>query len=142
MQPVVIDANIAVALMVKLPWSDAAERILLTWQRQKVQLFAPALWLFEIASALRKAVAAHRMSTEDALLAISLLPELGVQVYLPDTELLQASLQWAERLGQIVAYDAQYLSLAEHLEAFFWTADRQLYQRCTQIGADFVYLLS
>lgn len=81
----------------------------LAWRRQKTSLFAPALWPAEVTSALRKAVAAQQMNAEDALLAISLLPELGVRVYLPDAELLQASLRWAERLGQMVAYDAQIL---------------------------------
>ncbi len=91
--------------------------------------------------ALRKSVAVQQMDTDDALRAISLVAELGVQVRLPDIGLLQSSLRWAERLGQMVTYDAQYLALAEHLEASFWTADRKLSRRCKEIGAEFVHLL-
>lgn len=142
MEPVVVDASIAVALLMKLPWSDAAERMFLTWHRQEMPLFAPALWPAEIVSALRKAVSVHQLDENDALLALALLPELGVQVYLPDAGLLESSLRWAGRLGQRVAYDAQYLSLAERLGALFWTADRKLFQRCAEIGVEFVRLLA
>ncbi len=81
------------------------------------------------------------MNHEDALRAIASLEKLGVEIFLPDTNLLQHALIWAKQLDQIVAYDAQYLALAEHTGANFYTADRKLYHRCQEIGASFVHLL-
>jgi predicted nucleic acid-binding protein len=48
---------------------------------------------------------------------------------------------WAERLGQMTTYDAQYLALSERLGAPFWTADRKLYRRCKDIGVGWVNLV-
>jgi predicted nucleic acid-binding protein len=141
MRPIVIDANIALALLLKRPWSEAAEQAFVRWKREKVALFAPAVWPAELASAIRKSVFVQVINPDDALIAISRLPLLNVSVQPPDAQLLQASLRWADRLGQMVAYDAQYISLAEHLKASFWTADRKLYQRCQQLAVDFVFLL-
>ncbi len=142
MGAVVIDANIAVALLVERPWSALVEQAMMAWRGQKVRLYAPALWPSEVASALRKAVYLRQMDQEDALQAITLVEKWGVQVTMPDTGLSRNSLVWAERLGQAVAYDAQYLALAEHLKADFYTADKKLYHRCQEIGANFVNLLA
>ena len=35
-------------------------------------------------------------------------------------------MEWAERIGQSKVYDAQYLALAESLEAESWSVDRWL----------------
>lgn len=39
---------------------------------------------------------------------------------------MQAFFDWSVRLGQHVAYDAQYLAHAEELDADFWSADHKL----------------
>ena len=142
MEAAVIDANFAVSLLVKCPWTDASERLLVAWKHQKKSLFAPALWQAEVVSSVRKAVFASMMSEEDALIALTRLPLFGVQIVVADNELLQSSMRWAGRLGQMVAYDAQYLALAERLEASLWTADNRLYNRCRDLGLDFVNLVT
>ena len=40
-------------------------------------------------------------------------------------DLDRLAMDWAERLNQTVAYDTQYLALAEQLGAEFWSADRR-----------------
>jgi predicted nucleic acid-binding protein len=123
---VVVDANITVALFVNLPYSLKSEQLFRLWRKQDVLLFAPALWPAEVASALRKMVSVGQMSSDDARLALASLERFPIQVVLPDSGLLDLSLVWAGKLNQTVAYDAQYVALAENLSAEFWTADQRL----------------
>ncbi len=141
MGSVVIDANIAVALLVERPWSVLSEQRMLDWKRQKLRLCVPALWSSEVMSALREAVYLHQVDHEDALKLVSAMDAWGIQVHIPNAELNRQSLMWAERLGQMVAYDAQYLALAEHLQADFYTADKKLFHRCQELGISFVKLV-
>jgi predicted nucleic acid-binding protein len=43
--------------------------------------------------------------------------------------LLRHALRLADRLALSAAYDAQYLAVAEHLDAELWTADKRLAQQ-------------
>ena len=124
---IVIDANIAVALIVRLPYSEKAEQLFLAWHRNNSALFAPSLWHSEIVSALHKLAFAGQMSAEDAHDGIRKLDRLRVEIIPPDTDLLLASFEWAGKLNQMAAYDAQYMALAERLGAEMWTADRRLF---------------
>jgi predicted nucleic acid-binding protein len=123
---IVIDANITIALFVNLPYSSQAERLFRLWRRQDVELFAPALWPAEVVSALRKVVTAGQIGSDDARLSLASLEHFPIQVVVPDAALMDSSLVWAEKLNQTVAYDAQYVALAERLAAEFWTADQRL----------------
>ncbi len=125
--PVVVDANITVALFIRLPYSDQADALFRHWRTQGTALHAPALWPAEVVSALRKMVAVGQIAEEDAGSALAALARMPIQVHLPDAKLLEASLVWAGRLGQPVAYDAQYMALAEDLGAELWTADESLF---------------
>ena len=136
---IVIDANITVALFVRLPYSDQAETLFRLWRKQGVQLYAPALWPSEVISTLRKVVAAGQMTEEDARQSVAGFALLPVQVVLPEANLLQASLDWAGKLGQIVAYDAQYVALAKHLDAEFWTADNNLFKALEKLKTPSVH---
>jgi len=123
---IVVDANITVALFVNLPYSSQSERLFRLWRKQDVQLRVPALWPAEVVSALRKMISVGQMSSDDARLALASLERFPIQVVLPDPALLDLSLVWAGRLNQPVAYDAQYVALAESFSAEFWTADQRL----------------
>jgi len=123
---IVVDANITVALFVNLPYSLQSEKLFRLWRTQDVQLHAPALWPVEVVSALRKMVSIGQIDSDDARLAIANLERFPIQVVLPDSALLDLSLVWAGRLNQTVAYDAQYVALAENISAQFWTADQRL----------------
>jgi len=141
MEAVVIDANIAVALLVERPWSALAEQKMLEWTSRNIRLCVPALWPSEVMSALRKAIYQGQMDQDDALKLASAVETWNVQVYVPDAALNRSALIWAQRLEQMVAYDAQYLALAERLNADFYTADKKLFNRCQEIGIPFVRLL-
>lgn len=136
---IVVDANITVALFVNLPYSSQAERLFRLWRAQDVQLHVPALWPAEVVSALRKMVSIGQMSSDDARLALASLERVPIQVILPDSGLLDLSLIWADRLNQAVAYDAQYVALAESLSAEFWTADQRLINSLHHLNMSWVH---
>jgi predicted nucleic acid-binding protein len=139
---VVIDANVAIALSIELPWSNQARARVAGWQETRTGILVPALWQYEVVSALRKAWHAGLLTADEADRALTSLFSLGVQSIEPDLELHRAALRWASRLGQAVAYDAQYLALAERIGATLWTADRRLLKRTRECGVDCVQLIS
>jgi predicted nucleic acid-binding protein len=124
---IVVDANISVALLVRLDYSEKSSMLFQGWHTQGIELCAPSIWHAEIVSVLRKMILAGQITAEDAQAALANLVNLPVTVIQPDVEVLQASLEWAKRMGTLAAYDAQYIALADHLGAEFWTADRKLY---------------
>jgi predicted nucleic acid-binding protein len=125
-QKIVVDANVCIALIIPLAYSDLAAKQWLLWQTHRFQIYAPLLWEYEVVSALRKAIAAGLISKKETEAALQRLMNLGVECHRPDSDLHRSALQWAEDVNQPVAYDSQYLALAEALEADFWTADKRL----------------
>ena len=63
---VVPDSNLIVALVISLPYSQAASDKMRQWQQEKTDILVPFLWSYEIVSTLRKAVAIGNISSEDA----------------------------------------------------------------------------
>ena len=122
----VVDANLAVALVLPTPCSAEAHGLWERWSVEATDVFAPDLWAYEVTSALRKAVSITGMPCWEAEAHLETLVRLGVQLVPPTFELDRLALRWADRLGQAVAYDAHYLALAETLGCDFWTADRRL----------------
>lgn len=125
-QKIVVDANLCIALMIPLTYSDTAAKQWLLWEMNRDQIYAPLLWEYEVVSALRKANAIGLISKKETENAFQRLFTLGVERCVPDLDLHRSALLWADRVNQPVAYDSQYLALAEALQADFWTADKRL----------------
>lgn len=122
----VVDANIALALVLPLPYSSQAQVLWDGWRAPGTLIQAPDLWAYEITAALRKAMVTLHLPLTEAETRLQTLLALGVQLVAPTTELHLRALLWAERAGQMVAYDGHYLALAESLNCEFWTADARL----------------
>ncbi len=122
----VVDANLTIALVLPTSYSAKAQALWERWSAEAADVFAPDLWAYEVTSALRKAISIARMPAPEAEAHLETVMHLGVRLVPPTLELDRLALQWAERLGQTVAYDAHYLALAETLGCHFWTADRRL----------------
>mgnify|MGYP000384627813 CR=1 FL=1 len=139
METVVIDANLGVGLVRLTPYSAACRQRMERWLRGGTRLVVPSLWDYEIAAALRRLWAQKVLSREEAAAALELVFRLRLERVPPDTRLLTAALDWAERLGQNKTYDAQYAALAERLGAELWSADERLANALKAQGADWAH---
>lgn len=141
--PLVVDAKAAVALAVELPYSPMAANWFGVWLREPAELYVPLLWEYEVASALHRMTALGLLSAVSAEGALDRLLDLPIERVPPERQTHRAAMQWADRLGHSVAYDAQYMALAERLGAErlgveFWTADRLLANRAWQLDVSWV----
>lgn len=141
-QPIVVDANIAVALAIATPYSEQATGLMEGWRRDRVPLYAPLLWEYELASAMRKAATLGLLTGDEAEAALAELLRLRIERVAPEVGLHRQALRWAARLNQTVAYDGQYLAVAERLGATFHTADRRLAEAATALGISWVRSVS
>jgi predicted nucleic acid-binding protein len=136
---IVLDANVVAALIIPLPYSDQAAHWMMDWQETETELLAPTLLEYEMVTVLHKAIVADMITADEAADAIKSLLTLNIETIPPTRSLHDSALQWSEQLNQNVAYDAQYLALAEQLGAEFWTADRRLVNGAHQAGAPWVH---
>lgn len=138
----VLDASLAIRALVPTSSQDGALELIAGAHQEGTTLLAPGLWIAEVTSVLRKMVHTQGLAPDEADLLLSGLPSLGVQVIPSDLPLARSALSWAGRLGQIRAYDAFYLALAEREDATLWTGDGRLTDRATQLGIDWVRYLA
>ncbi|HVP20861.1 MAG TPA: type II toxin-antitoxin system VapC family toxin [Anaerolineaceae bacterium] len=123
---IVIDANVTLSLVLRLPYSEKVDRWMQAWQLEEAHLVVPTLWEYECLSGLRKAVTLKMISSHDAERIAADLLALDFQRVAPTLALHKSALRWADHLGQSKVYDAQYVALAESLSAEFWTVDQRL----------------
>ena len=125
--PVVIDANLALKLVLPDPQREHASALVARWMSQGSELVAPALWAYETTSTLCKAVHFGQLTPDEGRRALSQLLGLGVRLVAPDAGQNRQALEWTLRLKRASAYDSYYLALAEALKCDLWTFDRRLF---------------
>jgi predicted nucleic acid-binding protein len=124
--PVVIDASIAVRLVLPDSLRDDCRALVGRLIDEDSELFAPALWSYETTSALCKAVHLGHLTAGEARGSLDALTRLGVVLLPPDDNQNRQAIEWTFRLGRGAAYDSYYLAVAEMLRCDFWTADAAL----------------
>jgi predicted nucleic acid-binding protein len=139
---VVIDASIAIWLVLEGPLTKQVELLWDGWIRSGKRVCAPRLWLNEVTSVIHKVYILKGISESKAQMALDAALALGVDLHTEDTELCRHAFRWATALKQTAAYDGFYLALAEQLDAAFWTTDRGLHNQARQIGVEWVHGLS
>ncbi|OQY46392.1 MAG: hypothetical protein B6242_07990 [Anaerolineaceae bacterium 4572_78] len=142
MKNIVLDSNVAIALVIELPYSLFARQKVKEWHTKDVTIFVPRLWQYEVVSVMQKIIKLGNMKREDAQQNLDLIFTFDVKYIALGENEHNRVLYWAEQLNQNQAYDASYLALAERLHAEFWTADKRLYNRCQQLKLDWIYLIS
>lgn len=135
----VMDANVALALFLHLPYTDLAFGLMERLRERRSAIFAPVLLEYECLNGLHRAAALGFIRREDVGQFFSELLALDIERVSPTLELHRFALRWAERLGQSKAYDAQYVALAEQYGAELWSADERLVKALKTQGADWVH---
>lgn len=138
---VAIDASFALQVVLGLEAAAAGRALLADWYRKERQLIAPAHWLSEATSALRRLRSVGQLEADEADRAVQDLFLLEVESVVPRRELCLAALRWAETLTHSKTYDAFYVALAEQEKTELWTADQRLARRAAQVGAAWVQTL-
>lgn len=141
MSAIVIDANVGISFIMPLPYSQKALDQFNQWQAERSKIIVPSLWRYEVLSALRKAIAMGFLTHDNAIAALKELSAMDYQEIPLSSLSDETILIWAERIGQIVTYDAVYLALSEKIGAEFWTADKRLAEAAQGTGANWVHLL-
>lgn len=124
--PVVIDASIALKLVLPDPLRERCRVLVTRLAREEFELVAPALWAYETTSALCKAVHFGQLTPDEGWRALDQLVRLGVRLIAPDAVQNRRAFEWTLRLKRAAAYDSYYLALAETLGCDLWTADQRL----------------
>lgn len=111
-------------MVLREPHAEAVTKLLDRWDAEGVELHAPLLTQYEVASALTRRRVQDGLSAEDASEALAIIDALGVTFDLaPDNA---RAVEIAVELKRHSAYDAAYLALAEQLDAEVWTLDGPL----------------
>ncbi|OQY45296.1 MAG: hypothetical protein B6242_10800 [Anaerolineaceae bacterium 4572_78] len=137
-QSLVIDASLILKTVLPNEHQNKCQQLMTAWQKANYQFFAPTLWLYEIISAITKAIHFDMLTVEEGQHALTLVQKLNIQLILPDDNLTQSAFEWTLRLKRAVAYDSFYLALAESLQVEFWTADKRLYN---SVNNDWVHYI-
>ena len=128
----VIDSSLALAWTLPDERSPNADKF---WKQvtSGVDLWAPALWWYEIANALVMAKRRKRMSEADATRAAGLFQKLPIKT--DELNSLERCIRLASEHG-ISVYDAAYLELAIRLGLGLATLDNKLVAAAKKAGVD------
>lgn len=134
----VIDASFALHLIMPNPYQKHCQRLVAQWYKGGYALCAPALWLYEITSALCKGTYFGQITPDEGQQALTLAQRLGVQLIPPDEVQTTSAFDWTMQLKRAAAYDSFYLALAKTLHSELWTADKRLVHAA---GVSWVHLI-
>jgi len=134
----VIDASFAFRLMLPGAHQKRCQALVTQWHTDGYVLCAPALWLYEITSALCKVVHFGQITRDEGQQALTLAQKLGVQLFAPDDAQTISAFDWTIRLQCAAAYDSFYLALAKTLRSELWTADKRLVNAA---GVSWIHLI-
>lgn len=129
---VVMDANVAMSIVREEEEGLAIKGLILEGE----EVFAPDLFMIEVASGFWKYVHAGYMEKQLALKYYTAACKLPTR-YVRQNDLLDEVLQEAARLDHSV-YDIVYLVLARRMCATFASLDQRLIELCIQEGIDCV----
>ena len=127
---VVIDASVAVAVLVEESGSQAVRTMIRGWAGSRAELLVLSHFWIEVTNAL---VRRHGWTPAAVVEGFIVLDELGARTVESDRPLLLLAIDHMERFG-LSAYDAVYVALAQSTEARLATLDHRLAQAAVEAG--------
>ncbi|HWZ20059.1 MAG TPA: type II toxin-antitoxin system VapC family toxin [Ktedonobacteraceae bacterium] len=125
---VVVDASLALKWVLSETDSNTAIALLQTWNTDKIEIIAPALFTFEATNILYRQVVTNKLSYEEVKKLLTKLLSIGILFnFVQHREISIRAMELSHRFGLPAAYDAHYLALAEHEKCEYWTADTRLW---------------
>ena len=125
---VVVDASLALKWVLSEADSNTAIALLQTWNTDKMEIIAPALFTYEATNILYRQVVTNKLSYEEVKKLLTKLLSIGILLnFVQHRETSIRAMELSHRFGLPAAYDAHYLALAEHEKCEYWTADSRLY---------------
>lgn len=124
-EAVVVDASVALKLLLLEEESLAVHQQWDRWVAQDVEIVGPFLLAYEVLSVLRGKVFRGDLPREAGEAATAAFLGQGIALLHPEG-VEQKAWELATGLNLPTVYDAAYLALAEILECELWTADRRL----------------
>jgi predicted nucleic acid-binding protein len=123
----VIDASFLLKLFLPEQKSDEAHQLWNSWIEDSVEIAAPTLLMFEVASVIRNKVHRRIVEERDASEIVERMKRMDMTLVYTD-DLLDAAWEIGARLKTTALYDCFYLALSELLVAPLWTADKRLHE--------------
>lgn len=141
-QTIVIDAGIGVKTVLPIPTSLKIIDTFTQWREAQIQIYAPAFWLIETTSVIRRYVHAGMISSHEGKTALDDLIDLKVELIDIQPSHCHTALSLAGTLNQAKAYDSFYLAVALDLSAHFYSTDKRLVNGARQQGFDWVHYVA
>ena len=120
-----IDASLALKWVLPEIYTNRAQELLRGWITKEYTLIAPALFIFEVTSALRNKVYRQIITQEEGFSALNQIRHGRIE-FIFSQNLVERAWAISEDLELPTAYDAFYLALAKEEGCEFWTADKNL----------------
>jgi predicted nucleic acid-binding protein len=106
------------------PEAEQARHMLRDYAAEKVAFVAPAIWHYEVANIINKAVGTRRLTEEEGCMAFQALQALDID-FVPFPAPAEA--YRLARAYRRSVYDSLYLATAQNHQIDLWTGDRRLY---------------
>ncbi|HDM22824.1 type II toxin-antitoxin system VapC family toxin [bacterium] len=124
-EKMILDASVIVKWFTREEKREEALRYREMFINDEIEIVVPDLILYEIGNALRYNPS---FNDEDVRLAVRSLIDLGINIIIPTTEILDMAINLAFKYDTTL-YDSVYLALAEILNDTLVTADKNLYDK-------------
>ena len=121
----ILDASVIVKWFTREEKREEALKYREMFLNDEIEIVVPDLILYEIGNVLRYNPS---FNNEDVTLAVRSLVDLGINIIIPTTEILDIAIDLAFKYNTTL-YDSVYLALAEILNDTLVTADRNLYEK-------------
>lgn len=122
---IVVDASIAVKLVLNEPDSGIVRDLWQQWAMTGELRLAPPLFRTETLSVVRRAIHRGLLSERDGNAAVEELFALPMEIREP-VALYRRAWEFAKRFQRPTVYDSCYLALADIEGCDLWTADQRL----------------